>query len=115
MGRFVRPGTEAPVLYWGGDIHPGLPMPGDEPHAVMLATPTGARFVDTYPLATLIAAPTPIETDFLAATAPGDDGNPALDAPDLLDPAQLAQPAPTEPTEQPCRPLLPASEPPTCP
>ncbi|MEE1763868.1 hypothetical protein [Streptomyces sp. SP18BB07] len=114
-GRLARPGTEAPVLYWGGDVHPGLPMPGDEPHAVMLVTPTGARFVDTYPLDTLIAALTPIETDFLAATVPGDDGNPAPDAPALLDPALRARPAPTEPTEHPCGPLLPASEPPACP
>ncbi|MBE4735527.1 MULTISPECIES: hypothetical protein [Streptomyces] len=114
-GRFAHPGTETPVLYWGGDVHPGLPMPGDEPLAVLLVGDTRARFVGTYPLDTLITALTPVESDFLTATA---EENPTQDSLDLLlDPALRAWPTPTPtgPTEHPCRPLLPASEPPTCP
>ncbi|MYY13324.1 hypothetical protein GT204_31725 [Streptomyces sp. SID4919] len=76
-GRFAHPGTEAPVLYWGGDIHPGLPVPGDDPLAVLLVTSTRARFVDTYPLDVLIADLTPVEAHFLALTGYGDPGNPS--------------------------------------
>ena len=97
-GRFARAGTETPVMYWGGDIHPGLPMNGDRPLAVMLVACARSRFVDTYPLDTLIAHLRPIETDFLTATAYGDDENPdpnapVPNAPDLLDPA-LRVPSP---------------------
>ncbi|WP_086785914.1 hypothetical protein [Streptomyces caniscabiei] len=112
-GRFAHPGTETPVLYRGGDVHPGLPMPGDEPLAVLLVGDTRARFVDTCPLDTLITALTPVESDFLTATA---EENPAQDSLDLLlEPALRAWPTPTGPIGHPCRPLLPASEPPTCP
>ncbi|SNX66622.1 hypothetical protein SAMN06272735_8519 [Streptomyces sp. TLI_55] len=97
-GRFAHRGTETPVMYWGGDIYPGLPVPGDEPLAVMLVTSTRARFVDTYPLDALITDLTPIETDFLTAT---EDEDPARSSPDLLDPALRAQP-----TELPCPPPL---------
>ncbi|WP_329560213.1 hypothetical protein OG711_22785 [Streptomyces uncialis] len=76
-GRFAHPGTEAPVMYWGGDIHPGLPMPGEEPLAVLLVTSTRARFVATYPLDALIADLTPVEADFLALTGYGDPENPS--------------------------------------
>ncbi|MFJ6661261.1 hypothetical protein ACIQNG_33685 [Streptomyces sp. NPDC091377] len=91
-GRFAHPGTEAPVMYWGGDVYPGLPMPGDEPLAIMLVTHTRARFVDTYPLDTLIANLTPIETDFLTANTYGEDEAPAHASHDLLDPALRAHP-----------------------
>lgn len=93
-GRFAHPGTEAPVMYWGGDVYPGLPMPGDEPLAIMLVTDTRACFVDTYPLDTLLANLTRIETDFLTANA-YDDGEgeaPAKASHDLLDPALRAHP-----------------------
>lgn len=86
-GRFAHPATDTPVMYWGGDVHPGLPMNGDRPLAVLLVTGARSRFVATYPLDTLIADLTPVETDFLAATAYGDDENPDQSAPDLLDPA----------------------------
>lgn len=93
-GRYAHPGTEAPVLYWGGDIYPSLPMPGDEPLAVLLVTDTRARFVDTYPLDALITDLTPIETDFLTATGYGEDE--ALTEPPLhlLDPALRVHPVP---------------------
>ncbi|MEU6223530.1 hypothetical protein [Streptomyces sp. NPDC047042] len=90
-GRFAHPCTEAPVMYWGGDIDPGLPMPRDEPLAIMLVTHTRARFVGTHPLDTLIANLTPLETDFLTATAHSDDETPAQPSPDLLDPALHAE------------------------
>ncbi|MGW1674714.1 hypothetical protein [Streptomyces sp. NPDC002324] len=86
-GRFAHAGTETPVMYWGGDVHPGLPMSGDQPLAVLLVGSTRARFVDTHPLDTLIAHLTPAETDFLAATAYGDDDGHPGRASDLLDPA----------------------------
>ncbi|MFJ9249115.1 hypothetical protein [Streptomyces sp. NPDC101776] len=72
-----------PVTYWGGDIHPGLPMPGDEPLAVLLVTSTRARFVDTYPLDALIANLMPVEADFLTATGFGEDEAPAQPSADL--------------------------------
>ncbi|WP_405644400.1 hypothetical protein [Streptomyces uncialis] len=76
-GRFAHPGTEAPVMYWGGDIDPGLPMPGEVPLAVLLVTSTRARFVDTYPLDALIADLTPVEADFLTLTGYGDPESPS--------------------------------------
>ena len=97
-GRFAHPGTEAPVMYWGGDIDPGLPMPGDEPLAIMLVTHTQARFVDTYPLDTLIANLTPIETDFLTPTAYDEDEAPVQPSPDLLGPALRAHWSPCPPS-----------------
>lgn len=108
-GRFAHPGTETPVMYWGGDAHPGLPMGGDLPLAVMLVAGTGARFVGAFPLDTLIAELRPVEADFLAATATAfgqDDGDPGPGAPDLVDPVLRAHPVPV-PTEHPCRPSLP--------
>ncbi|MFF5965110.1 hypothetical protein ACFY64_15495 [Streptomyces collinus] len=108
-GRFAHPGTEAPVMCWGGDVYPDLPMPGDEPLAIMLVTHTRARFVDTYPLDTLIANLTPIETDFLTATAYSEGEAPAQPSPDLLDPALRAHSIGV-PTEHPCRPSLPMTD-----
>ncbi|WEH15162.1 hypothetical protein [Streptomyces sp. VNUA24] len=94
-GRFAHPGTETPVLYWGGDVHPGLPLRGDPPLAVLLVGPARSRFVATHPLDTLIADLTPVETDFLTAAehmdeagAESEDGRPGH-APDLLDPDLL--------------------------
>ncbi|MDX3695105.1 hypothetical protein PV726_33160 [Streptomyces europaeiscabiei] len=89
-GRFAHADTETPVMYWGGDLYPDLPMNGDQPLAVMLVTATRARFVDTYPLDTLITVLRPVEADFLAATAYGDDENLGQDPPDLLDSALRA-------------------------
>ncbi|MFE6486928.1 hypothetical protein ACFVGN_28885 [Streptomyces sp. NPDC057757] len=101
-GRFAHPGTETPVLYWGGSSYPGLPTPSDEqPLAIMLITPTSARFVDTYPLDTLIANLTPMETDFLTAT---EDETSAQPSPDLLDAVLRTLPTPN-PTENPRLPL----------
>ncbi|MBZ3903938.1 hypothetical protein [Streptomyces griseiscabiei] len=68
-GRFAHPGAEAPVLYWGGHAYPGLPMNIDEPLAVLLVGTARSRFVATHPFDTLIADLTPVETDFLDATA----------------------------------------------
>ncbi|MBE1600408.1 MULTISPECIES: hypothetical protein [Streptomyces] len=90
-GRFAPAGTESPVLYWGGDVDPGLPMNGDRPLAVLLVGSTRSRFVATYPLEALIAHLTPVETDFLAATAAhgADDEHPGH-VTDLLDPVLRA-------------------------
>ncbi|MFE7765416.1 hypothetical protein [Streptomyces sp. NPDC057438] len=98
-GRFAHPGTETPVLYWGGDVHPGLPPRGDRPLAVLLVGGTRSRFVATHPLDTLIAHLTPVEADFLAATEHmEEDGHPGH-TPDLLDPAlrpDRRQPEPSD-------------------
>ncbi|MEV0247134.1 hypothetical protein AB0H76_11145 [Nocardia sp. NPDC050712] len=66
-GRFTTGDAPAPVLYWGGDVYPGLPLPGDQPLAVLLVGPTGARFVDRHPLAPLLADLRTAESDFLVA------------------------------------------------
>lgn len=107
-GRFAHAGTEAPVLYWGGDVCLGLPEHGDEPLAVMLVGNSCARFVAAHPLDTLIGELAPVETDFLAATADETPTEAPLTL--LLDPVlRPYHPAP-EPTPHPCRPALPDME-----
>ncbi|MFF6971435.1 MULTISPECIES: hypothetical protein [Streptomyces] len=86
-GRFAHSGTEEPVMYWGGDIDPGLPMPGHKPLAVLLVTGTRARFVDTYPLDELCAELAPVEADFLTLTGYGVPDRPVGDSAVLFDPA----------------------------
>ncbi len=49
-GRFAHPGTEAPVMYWGGNVYPDLPIPGDEPlRSGSSLTPEPASSTRTYP------------------------------------------------------------------
>ncbi|MGV9313823.1 hypothetical protein ACWDR0_16780 [Streptomyces sp. NPDC003691] len=86
-GRFTPPGTEAPVMYWGGDIDPGLPMPGDKPLAVLLVTAARSRFVADYPLDELNAELAPVEADFLALTGYGAPEGSTGDSAVLFDPA----------------------------
>ncbi|MFF5078731.1 hypothetical protein ACFY36_16890 [Actinoplanes sp. NPDC000266] len=64
-GRFLAGDTA--VLHWGGDVHPGLPLNGQSPLALLLTGPGGARFTTRYPINDLIDVLTPLETDFLAA------------------------------------------------
>lgn len=106
-GRFAHPGTETPVMYWGGDVYPGLPMPGDQPLAVLLVANTRSRFVHTCALDALIGNLTPSEADFLTATTYGQDEAPAHPSSNLLDPAFHAHPgaAPTEHRSQPPLPM----------
>jgi hypothetical protein len=69
-GRFAHAGVAAPVMYWGGDVYPDLPLHGDRPLAVLLVTATRCRFVGSHPLDALVAALRPVERDFLQVFAP---------------------------------------------
>jgi hypothetical protein len=91
-GRFARSGSETPVLYWGGEVYPGLPMGGDRPLAVMVVGDARARFVETCSLGTLIEDLRPVEADFLAWEDPDQGGeNVWWESSELLDPAVRAQ------------------------
>ncbi|MBV1852606.1 hypothetical protein [Catellatospora tritici] len=83
-GRFADPG-EHPVLHWGGNVYPDLPLAGDPPLAVLLVTPTGARFVGRYPIEALSATLRPVEAAFLARYE--GDGTAEPDLSDAVDPA----------------------------
>jgi hypothetical protein len=89
-GRFAD--AESPVLHWGGDVYPDLPMAGDPPLAMLLVSGAGARFTASYPLDGLLAHLRPVEAAFLAAAGP--DGS-TWDPSDVLDPAIRAQLPPT--------------------
>ncbi|WP_238011120.1 hypothetical protein KZZ52_22520 [Dactylosporangium sp. AC04546] len=65
-GRFAD--AEAPVMHWGGEVYPDLPLGSDVPLSVLLAGPSGARFVASYPLDELLATLRPVEAAFLGAT-----------------------------------------------
>lgn len=82
-GRFADAG--APVMYWGGDVYPDLPLGGDRPLAILLVDRDGARFVDSYPVAALIERLRPVEAAFLAAV--DDEGDGAWDSTHVLDAA----------------------------
>lgn len=87
-GRFAD--ESAPVMFWGGDVYPDLPLGGDLPLAVLLVDGAGARFVDRYPVDALIGRLRPVEAAFLtAAEAAGEptDGDPGWDTATLLDAA----------------------------
>jgi hypothetical protein len=88
-GRFAHGDTEAPVMYWGGDVHPGLPM-GGPPLAVMMVSTARSWFVANYPIDTLIADLRSVETDFLAAAVDQGDENVGWDSSEVLDPAVRA-------------------------
>jgi hypothetical protein len=78
--------ADAPVMFWGGDVYPDLPLGGDLPLAVLLVDRDGARFVDRYPLDALLTGLRPVEAVFVAAgEAAGGEGD--WDAETLLDPA----------------------------
>ncbi|MEV4134990.1 hypothetical protein AB0J72_22790 [Dactylosporangium sp. NPDC049742] len=83
-GRFADAG--APVLHWGGDVYPDLPLGGDQPLAVLLVDRDGARFTDRHPVGALIESLRPVEAAFLAA-APVDGEDAGWDPTDVLDPA----------------------------
>ncbi|MEV4510329.1 hypothetical protein AB0K00_15345 [Dactylosporangium sp. NPDC049525] len=85
-GRFAETDEATPVMYWGGNVYPDLPLGGDGPLAVLLVDRAGARFVDRYPLDALIGRLRPVEAVFVAAgEAAGGEGD--WDAATLLDPA----------------------------
>ncbi|MFI5914273.1 hypothetical protein [Dactylosporangium sp. NPDC051541] len=81
-GRRATAGSA--VMYWGGNVYPDLPLGGDEPIAVLLVGPDGARFTDRYRLAELLEQLRPAESAFLAALGP--DGE-SWDADGLIDAA----------------------------
>ncbi|GGM55906.1 hypothetical protein GCM10007977_066970 [Dactylosporangium sucinum] len=87
-GRFAD--AEAPVMHWGGEVYPDLPIGGDLPLAVLLTGPSGARFVSSYPVDELIASLRPVEAAFLGATDeeggwyPDGTVDPALETPPSL-------------------------------
>ena len=83
-GRFAD--AAAPVMYWGGDIYPDLPLGGDQPLAVLLVARASARFVDRYPVGALIAALRPAEAAFLAASETAGDAAGDWDSSQALDP-----------------------------
>ncbi|WP_426512451.1 hypothetical protein ACPPVO_18590 [Dactylosporangium sp. McL0621] len=81
-----RAEAESAILFWGGSLYPDLPLGGDEPIAVLLAGPDGARFTDRYRLSAVLDHLRPVEAAFLAAAGTnGEDAtwNPA----GVLDPA----------------------------
>ncbi|MFB9412363.1 hypothetical protein [Dactylosporangium matsuzakiense] len=65
-----RATAETAAMYWGGNGYPDLPFGGDEPIAVLLTGPDGARFTDRYRRPALLAHLRPAETAFLAAIGP---------------------------------------------
>ncbi|GAA3220629.1 hypothetical protein GCM10010532_050420 [Dactylosporangium siamense] len=84
-GRHAEAGAATPVLHWGGDVYPDLPLGGDQPLAVLLVDRAGARFVDRYPVDALIERLRPVEAVFLAAgEAAGGEGDWAAEG--LVDP-----------------------------
>ncbi|MER7277142.1 hypothetical protein ABT369_22120 [Dactylosporangium sp. NPDC000244] len=68
-----RAEAESAVMFWGGNVYPDLPLGGDEPIAVLLTGPDGARFTDRYRLSALLEHLRPVETAFLAAAGAGDE------------------------------------------
>ncbi|MGW0659786.1 hypothetical protein [Streptodolium elevatio] len=87
-GRFARPGTESPVMFWGGDVDPGLPPRGHLPLVVMVVVGSGpARFVETYPVHELTDSLRTVEQAFLAAVVEGDAESYGWDPSQVLDPA----------------------------
>jgi hypothetical protein len=89
-GRFAHGDIETPVMYWGGDVYPDLPLGGDPPLAVMVVGNTRAWFVGNYPIDTLIADLRSVETDFLAAAVDQGDEGFRWDSSEVLDPAVRA-------------------------
>ncbi|MDG6106694.1 hypothetical protein Daura_29010 [Dactylosporangium aurantiacum] len=76
--------ADSPVLHWGGDVYPDLPLNGDPPLAVLLVGPSGARFVARFPLDAPITRLRPVEATFLAAAEASGD---TWDTEGLLDAA----------------------------
>ncbi|WTW99451.1 hypothetical protein OG216_41625 [Streptomycetaceae bacterium NBC_01309] len=87
-GRFARPGTESPVMFWGGDVYPGLPLRDDPPLVVMVVGSGGrARFAETYPVRELTEGLRTVEEAFLAAVVEDDPESYGWDPSRVLDPA----------------------------
>ncbi|RKE02741.1 hypothetical protein [Catellatospora citrea] len=87
-GRFAD--AEAPVAYWGGDVHPGLPFDDGSVLAVLLVGRTAARFTAAYPFAALAGQLRPVEEAFLGAVVDPDGDDPGWDSSLVLDPAVAA-------------------------
>ncbi|GAA1405803.1 hypothetical protein [Catellatospora coxensis] len=90
-GRFADGGAEVPVLYWGGDVYPGLPSDDGSVLSVLLVGRTAARFTAAYPFAALVEGLRPVEEAFLGAVVDRDGDDPGWDATDVLDPAVAAR------------------------
>ncbi|GHJ47961.1 hypothetical protein Cs7R123_53030 [Catellatospora sp. TT07R-123] len=85
-GRFADEGRH-PVLHWGGNVYPDLPLAGDPPLSVLIVSRDGAAFTDRYPIEALIETLRPAEAAFLA-TFEG-DGDAAPDLTGAVDPLLL--------------------------
>lgn len=86
-GRFADGDAEVPVLYWGGDVHPGLPFDDGSILSVLLASGETARFTAAYPFAGLVDGLRPVEQAFLGAVVDPDGDDPGWDPSGVLDPA----------------------------
>ncbi|WP_155368555.1 hypothetical protein [Catellatospora vulcania] len=89
-GRFADGDAEVPVLYWGGDLHPGLPFDDGSVLSVLLVGRTAARFTAAYPFGALVERLRPVEEAFLGAVVDPDGDDPGWDAAEVLDPAVAA-------------------------
>ncbi|MEU8076256.1 hypothetical protein AB0B31_12495 [Catellatospora citrea] len=90
-GRFADDDAEAPVVYWGGDVHPGLPFDGGSVLSVLLVGRTSARFTAAYSFAALAERLRPVEEAFLGAVVDPDGEDPSWDSAEVLDPAVRAR------------------------
>ncbi|MEU7826331.1 hypothetical protein [Catellatospora sp. NPDC049133] len=86
-GRFADGDAEVPVLYWGGDVHPGLPFDDGSVLSVLLVGGTQARFSAAYPFAALVEGLRTVEVAFLGAVVDPDGDDPGWDSSGVLDPA----------------------------
>ncbi|GAB4058451.1 hypothetical protein [Catellatospora paridis] len=84
-GRFADGDAEAPVVYWGGDVYPGLPFDDSSVLSVLLVGRTAARFTATYPFAALAARLRPVEEAFLGAVVDPEGDDPGWDSSEVLD------------------------------
>jgi hypothetical protein len=86
-GPFMSDDADEPVMFWGGYVYPDLPINGDKPLAVMMVGTDRARFVDAYPIGSLIEKLRPIEADFLGAVTNEDDESFGWNSSSVLDPS----------------------------
>lgn len=89
-GRFADGDADTPVLYWGGDVYPGLPFDDHSVLSVLLVGRTAARFTARYPFAALTARLLPVEEAFLGAVVDPEGDDPGWDPAEVLDPAVAA-------------------------
>ncbi|GAA1362989.1 hypothetical protein [Catellatospora chokoriensis] len=86
-GRFADGNAETPVLYWGGDVHPGLPIDDRSVLSVLLVGRTAARFTARYPFPALTQRLLPVEEAFLGAVVDPEGDEPGWDSSEVLDPS----------------------------